>query len=396
MISSDLNILKEGSDVRERMREYGSLVDELHIIVLNQKSKIKNQKFGNVFIYPTNSFSKWFYIVDAYNIARNMFHASRSLFVQEHSDWQQTAVQRGRRPSRGFTLHDLLITAQDPFETGLAGWLIARRNNTPLQVQVHTDFLNPYFARESLLNRIRVLIAKFLLPRATGIRVVSERIKNSLVSCFMFHASRIDVLPIFVDTERLKNAPVKTDLRKKYPQFDFIVLMASRLTKEKNIPLAIEAMREIIKKHPQVGLVIVGEGSEKESLTFHVSRFTLQESIVFDPWTNDLASYYKTADLFLLTSAYEGYGRTVVEAQACGLPVVMTNVGIAGDFIINQENGLVVPVGDASALVNAILSIKEKKVILKTRSFHQTKTEYLEAYRRAWEACLRAKSNFLA
>ena len=174
-----------------------------------------------------------------------------------------------------FTFHDWLVTAQDPFETGLAGWLIARKNNTPLQLQIHTDFASPYFKQESFLNRIRVMLAWFLIPRATRIRVVSERIKDSLVSRFTFHVSRIDVLPIFIDTERLENAPIKTDLRKKYQQFDFIVLMASRLTKEKNIPLAIEAFTEVIKKHPRAGLVIVGKGPrEKElnnssSLLFH-------------------------------------------------------------------------------------------------------------------------------
>src|SRR3989344_1142990 len=234
------------------MLEYGALVDELHIIVFSRKSKVppkarlvkggESRKFGNVFLYPTNSRSKWFYIFNARKIARNMFHVSR------------------------FTFHDWLVTTQDPFETGLAGWLIARKNNIPLQLQIHTDFLNPCFARESLLNHIRVRIARFLLPRARGIRVVSDRIKNSLKAKSYKLKAEPTVLPIFVDTEQLKNAPVKTDLRKKYPQFDFIVLMASRLTKEKNIPLAFAAMKEIVKKHPRVGLVIVGSGLKEKEL----------------------------------------------------------------------------------------------------------------------------------
>ena len=163
MISRDAGILQEGSDVQKRMAEYGALADELHIVVFtqrirNQESGIKNKKIEeNVWIYPTHSRNKWFYIHDAYLIARRIIVASYKLQV---ISW--------------------LVTTQDPFETGIVGWLIARKYHVPLQLQVHTDFFSPYFARESLLNKIRVRIAKFLVPRASGIRVVSERIKNSL------------------------------------------------------------------------------------------------------------------------------------------------------------------------------------------------------------------------
>ena len=61
-----------------------------------------------------------------------------------------------------------------------------------------------------------------------------------------------------------------------------------------------------------------------------------------EPWTDDPFSYYKTADLFLLTSNYEGYGMAVVEAMAAGCPVIMTDVGLAGEVLIDKKDGLVV------------------------------------------------------
>jgi len=90
-----------------------------------------------------------------------------------------------------------------------------------------------------------------------------------------------------------------------------------------------------------------------------------------------------------LTSNYEGYGRTIIEAQACGLPVVMTDVGVAGEFILEGENGLIVPVGDDVALADAIEKVYTKQVHLKARmSGTKTKEVYLREYKELWERCV--------
>lgn len=357
MISMDRNILKESSESRKRMQEYAAFVDELHIIVFAQ-GKHETKHSGNITLYPTNSRTRWLYIPDAVRIARTIANPD-------------------------------VVTAQDPFETGLAGWLITRKNNAALQLQVHTDFLSPSFRKESALNRIRVVLARFLIPRASCLRVVSGRIKNALVHEFGVPLSAIAVLPIFTDTEYFRNAPVTADLHKKYPQFDFIVLMASRLTKEKNIPLALDALCEVVKRYPKTGLVIVGSGPEEEKLKTESKK--LNPNVVFESWTDDLASHYKTADLFLLTSDYEGYARSVVEASAAGLPVVMTDVGTAGEFIQDGRNGLVVPTGDVQALIHAIERIREGKVRLHAGLPVQTRQEYAMAQRALWESCCVAR-----
>ena len=119
-IGSDRNLFIEGSDVRRRVVEYGKLVEELHIIVFStRKLHITNYMLcvaDNVFLYPTNSWSRWFYIFDALKIAK--------FALKNNAQW--------------------LVTAQDPFESGLASWLIKRKLRIPLQLQIHTDFLSPY------------------------------------------------------------------------------------------------------------------------------------------------------------------------------------------------------------------------------------------------------------
>ncbi|TSC66959.1 MAG: glycosyltransferase, partial [Parcubacteria group bacterium Gr01-1014_73] len=117
------------------------------------------------------------------------------------------------------------------------------------------------------------------------------------------------------------------DLRKKYPQFDFIALAVGRLEPEKNSSLALEIWREVVKKNPLAGLVIIGSGSLEKSLKLKAKSLKLEDNVIFEQWKNDLVSYYKTADVFLNTSFYEGYGLAMAEARAASLPVISTDVG---------------------------------------------------------------------
>ena len=126
-----------------------------------------------------------------------------------------------------------LVTTQDPFETGLIAWLIAKKTKAKLQLQIHTDFLSPYFAKESILNKIRVLIAKFILPKADCIRAASLRISDSLTANNYKLKTSPAVLPIFIDAPKIMSAAPQFNLHKKYPQFDFIVLTTARLEPEK-------------------------------------------------------------------------------------------------------------------------------------------------------------------
>ena len=414
-IGSDKNLFSEKSEVRQRIIEYGNLVEELHIVVFTKRqsqiSNLKSQNFGNVFLYPTNSRSRWFYIFDAYKIAKKLLTKSYLSAPRLRQAGKLKAT------SHKLQATSYLITCQDSFESGLAGFLIKRKFKIPLQLQIHTDFLSPYFWKESFLNKIRVLIAKFLIFRSDCIRVVSQRIKDSILQATSYKLqANIAVLPIFVDIKKIQEAPITMDLRQKYPQFDFIILIASRLTKEKNIGLAISAMREVVKKHQKTGLVIVGGGPELKNLKSQISNppegepsapygagkttsqnSNLDKQIIFENWQEKdiLISYYKTAGLFLLTSNYEGYGMSAVEAMAAGCPVIMTDVGLAGEVLIDKQNGLVIPAQDRKKLIEAILTIIENPELRRDLAnntkqiidFWPSKDEYLKKYYDLWANC---------
>jgi glycosyltransferase involved in cell wall biosynthesis len=255
--------------------------------------------------------------------------------------------------------------------------------------------LSPYFACQSLLNKLRVRLGKFLIRRANGYRVVSERIKKSLTARGI-NQSKIFVLPIFVDVQKFMTAPSALNLKQKYPQFDFLILLAARLSREKNIGLAIEAMAEIVKTYPKAGLIIVGSGAEKENLKLLTHNLKLETKVIFEPWNNDLVSYYKSADLFLLTSNYEGWGMAVIEAMAADCPIIMTDVGCAGELVRDNDNGLIVPVNDVVALAQAITRLRQERSLagrLRQRALSTVeqlpdKQAYLNQYKRSWEVAI--------
>jgi len=326
MISTDKKIFEENSEVRQRVVEYGKLVEKLYIMVLKRPFKLL--KIG--------------------------------------------------KDVKGFDL----ITAQDPFECGFIGWWLTKYFKAKLQLQIHTDFLSPFFWQESFKNKIRVLLAKFLIPRADCVRVVSERIKKSLVASG-YTLKSITVLSVWVDVKKIQDSSIKTDLRQKYPQFDFIILMASRLSKEKNIGLAIEAMFDMVKDYPKTGLIIVGNGSERNALKLQITNYKLQKNIILEKWSEDITSYYKTCDLFLLTSNYEGYGRTLIEAAAAGCNIISSDIGVA-DEILEKEN--IFNVGNRNELREKIVKAI-KGDIQKARPLNlYTKEEYLKRYKEAWRS----------
>lgn len=304
MIGSDRNFLVPGSAVSERIKEYGALVGELHIVLLCDSSHGLKETalFSNVWVYPTNSTFKLLRPVDAARIGKHIVLEKK------------------------FTRGQSVITAQDPFECGWAGVKVKRKWRIPLEVQLHTNPFSPYFS--GWLNAVRMRIAKKVLRQADSVRVVSSDLKSGLVP---FTRGDIIVLPIYVDKMKIEESRIIFDLHARYP-WHFILLSVSRLSPEKNLTLALQALVLVRQKFSNTGLVIVGAGTEEGKLKSEVKRLKLEGAVEFVGWQTDLASFYKTSNAFIQTSYFEGYGLSLVEAGLSGLPVLTTPVGIAQEL----------------------------------------------------------------
>ncbi len=363
MISTDKNIFDAQSSVARRMVEYGETFGELHIVVLTcATSALQDGSLSEkVFIYPTNAQHRLLCVLSAIKIGKRIL--SQIYFGQ-------TA-----------------ITVQDPFETAFVGFALRQKTKYPLQIQLHTDLFNKNFIDSTIFNWFRFQISKITLPRADGIRVVRKKIKDNLVEKLNIKAEKIQVLPIYVDIAGIGTEPVAKNLHEMYPQWKSIVLMTSRLTTEKNIQLALHAFKKVLAQGLNVGLVIVGEGPEKKVLDTLTTQLLLDEYVVFEPWQAHLTSYYKTADLFLNTSNFEGFGLTLLEASAAECPVLTTNVGIAEDFFQDGKNAFVCSVGDRDCIANKMITFFSNESIqtnIKStmatdmQTLHMTREVYLQ------------------
>ncbi|MBI2038964.1 MAG: glycosyltransferase [Candidatus Niyogibacteria bacterium] len=328
MLSGDPQILDAASDAARRMKDYGRIVGRLDIFVF---------------------------------VARLGAHQAPALALSANVSAEAVAGRIARFwRAYGRAAHLLkrerydLITAQD-IEHACIAWLLSSRFRIAWQMQLHTDIFNPRFIRHSFANRIRASMAKFLLPRATHVRAVSFRIARSLPvsKAGIPQGKRAVIFPIYVDTDSIRKTQVSADLGAKYPAFRKIILMAGRLAREKNFICAIHAMKRITAEHPSALLVIAGSGPERRAIIREAHRAGVAANVALEGAVSfeTLCSYYKTADLYLLTSEYEGYGRTLVEAAAAGCPIVSTDVGIAEEI----KGAFVVPVGDLQALTDAVL-----------------------------------------
>ncbi len=130
-----------------------------------------------------------------------------------------------------------------------------------------------------------------------------------------------------------------------------IVLAVSRLTRQKGIDVAVEALSFL---PGDVVLVVLGEGPERKALA-ELAREHAVESRVFLPGrVPDVAAWLRRASVYVQPARWEGFGLAVLEAMVCGLPVVATNVSSLPELVADGETGLLVPPDDPAALARAV------------------------------------------
>lgn len=152
-----------------------------------------------------------------------------------------------------------------------------------------------------------------------------------------------------------------------------VIIAVGRLVECKNYPGLFKSFDLVIKSH-LAKLVILGAGPEVKKLTALVEKMNLSQHITFLGFQENPFKYMKKASVFVLSSLQEGFGNVIIEAMACGTPVVSTNCpGGPGEIIENMKNGILVPVGDEKSMAAAILSILNDKSLAKSFSIQGQK-----------------------
>lgn len=241
-----------------------------------------------------------------------------------------------------------IVVSQDASFTGAGAWFFSRIAKIPFAVQLHGDYLdNPLWIKQRFLNRLVNPVSKWILRRADGVRCVSERLRKQAIS--QFH----------IKPERCISLPICTSLKLFSPDGDReaggpFVLFVGRLIEEKEPFLFCEAMIPLMREMPDLTVVFAGEGVLRTKLEEKCAAEKVSDRVRFVGQLSpaQLARWYRSSVCLVHTAAWEGWGMPMIEAMACGCPVVTTDSGCAGEAVLDQKNGIVVPVGDVEGLRN--------------------------------------------
>ena len=331
-IGSDPSIFIAESAARVRMRAYAEAIGELHILS-SANPDAREEQEGNLFLHPVHT-SK---IFRTHALAKR----AHALILEKGID---------------------VVSAQDPFEHGLAALRAVRGTNAKLHIQVHTDFLSIWFVKSGnwrsprvrmpLLNQYRRRLADRVLPAADGIRVVSERVKNSLVARYGSRIPEPSVIPVSID------ANIPEPVRLPNP-FKFSLITVGRLEPEKRIEDILAALKLVVAHYPMIGLFIVGKGREHSRLLKMTRSLDLENHVVFLGERSDARALMASAQVFIQASGYEGYSRTLLEAALAKVTIVTTDVGIVGEVFKGYEDVLATPVADPVNLSCSIVGLIE-------------------------------------
>ena len=135
------------------------------------------------------------------------------------------------------------------------------------------------------------------------------------------------------------------------------IVSVGRLMPQKNQIMLLEAFAKVREMYPQYSLTICGEGPFRKELEEKIAQLELTEYVDLPGNVKDVHDRIASAELFVMSSNYEGMPNALIEAMCLGLPVISTAVSGATDLIQNGENGLLLNCGDTEALAQAMLQL---------------------------------------
>ncbi len=135
------------------------------------------------------------------------------------------------------------------------------------------------------------------------------------------------------------------------------IIFAGRLIECKGIPFLVKGFEQILNNNINAKLFLVGDGEEENKLKEYISELNIKQHVVFFDYKTNPQAFIRKADLLVLPSSEEGFGRVLLEAMDVGTPVIGTRIGGIPEIIEHGTNGLLVDHGDIEALKNSIIKI---------------------------------------
>ncbi len=260
--------------------------------------------------------------------------------------------------------------------------------NTRVVIVEHTVWSWIKYQSNLRMEKFLYSICKWLYPQADAFVAVSHSILEDVSKYVSLSPEKSFCIynpVIFPNFDNLKEQPVSLSwlADKKNP----VILAVGRLVAEKDFATLIRAFA-LVRRRVVSKLIILGEGAERTALEDLVRELGLVDDVVLPGYIQNPYAYMAKSDLFAVSSLYEGLPTVVIEALACGLPVVSTDSDASREALENGKYGVLVPLRDELALANALLtalSTNHNKEILLERACEFSTNAAIENYLRLFQ-----------
>ncbi|PKV62614.1 glycosyltransferase [Pontibacter ramchanderi] len=269
-------------------------------------------------------------------------------------------------------------------------------NRTKAVVSLHTNQTaeNYYSQHKSALLYKKLhfkLMAKLLYKLPSKIIAVSEGVADDFALRMGVNRKNIEVIynPVYKPYDLGCESVETVDLRFKNLNKRFVIGVG-RLTQQKDFATLIEAFY-LLRQKEDISLVILGEGPLREELEQQINQLSLSDHVLLLGFVSNPLYYVRRASALVVSSKFEGFGNTIVEALGVGTPVVSTNCPSGPDEILqNGKYGILVPTSDPDKMAAALaqilnnVSFQKKELITRAEDFAVAKIadkylSYIEA-----------------
>jgi len=279
---------------------------------------------------------------------------------------------------------DVLLAAASHVHRAAVWARCLARTHTRLVLRVSNHLSRSAWNTKRWPRPLLPILARLLYPWADGFIANSEGIAHDLSRVVGIPRERIVVIPNPVVTPELEQqARVPLD----HPWFrtgqPLVVLGVGRLTTAKDFPTLLHAFAKVRARRP-VRLMILGEGKARTRLAALAEQLGIASDLALPGWLDNPYPYMAHSAVFALSSAWEGLPNALIEAMACGCPVVSTDCPAGpAEILEGGVYGPLVPVGDAAALAAAIKSVLDSppdRERLRARAGHYRVDHAAERY----------------
>jgi glycosyltransferase involved in cell wall biosynthesis len=249
-------------------------------------------------------------------------------------------IARAARPFRPDLVHTHLVHAD---VHGAAASVLLR---TPLVSTKHND--DPFRA-----GAFRY-VARLLARRARRIVAITESLARFNAERVGIPRAKLVVVHYGLDAPPARwadNPPLAL------PDDARVLLALGRLVPQKGLDVAVRALSEVRRRHPDAVLVVAGEGPERRALEGLAAELGVGDALFLPGRAGDVAAHLARADLLVHPSRWEGFGLVLLEAMLASVPVVATRVSSIPEIVADGETGVLVPPEDPQALADALARV---------------------------------------